>query len=63
MIASFAYYAFGRRTSKTVVGTTTSFLYDTANLVQELSGNTPAADLLSEGIDEVFKIRQRKKKG
>ena len=33
--ASFQYDAFGRRTSKTIGGTTTTFLYDSANAVQE----------------------------
>jgi len=52
--ASFQYDAFGRRASKTIGGTTTNFLYDGANPVQELSGVTPTANLLSGGIDEVF---------
>jgi len=33
--ASFQYDAFGRRTSKTIGGATTTFLYDGANAVQE----------------------------
>src|SRR5207302_11163860 len=32
----------------------TNFLYDGVNAVQELSGTTPTANLLSGGIDEVF---------
>src|SRR5713101_2777303 len=32
----------------------TSFLYDAANFVQELTSGTPTANLLSGGIDEVF---------
>ena len=63
MLTTFAYHAFGRRTSKAVVGTTTNFLYDGANVVQELSGSTQAANLLSGEMDEVFKIRDCKKKG
>ena len=51
---SFAYDPFGRRTSKTILGTTTSFLYDRANPVQELSGTTPIANMLTGGIDEYF---------
>ena len=53
-IATFQYDAFGRRASKTVVGTTTSFLYDGVNAVQELSGSTPTANLLTGGVDEFF---------
>jgi len=52
--ASFQYDAFGRRVSKTTGGTTTGFLYDGANVVQELSGTTPTANLLSGGVDEAF---------
>jgi len=52
--ASFSYDASGRRTSKTVLSTQTGFFYDGANAVQELSGSTPTANLLSGGIDEVF---------
>jgi RHS repeat-associated protein len=52
--ASFQYDAFGRRVSKSFLGTSTTFLYDGANIVQELSGSTPLANLLSGGIDEVF---------
>jgi RHS repeat-associated protein len=52
--ASFVYDPFGRRTSKTVVGTQTGFLYDGANPVQELSGATATANLLSGGLDEIF---------
>jgi RHS repeat-associated protein len=52
--ASFAYDAFGRRRSKTTAGTT-SFLYDGVNLVQELTGGTPTANLLPGlDIDEIF---------
>ncbi|HEX6699184.1 MAG TPA: RHS repeat-associated core domain-containing protein [Gaiellaceae bacterium] len=53
--ASYAYDAFGRRRSKTVGGTTTNFLYDRQNVVQELSGSTPTANLLTGlGIDETY---------
>ena len=52
--ASFSYDTFGRRTSKTILTTQTGFLYDGANAVQELSGTTATANLLSGGIDEVF---------
>jgi len=53
--ASFAYDAFGRRRSKTIAGTSTNVLYDGVNLVQELAGSTPTANLLTGlGIDETF---------
>jgi RHS repeat-associated protein len=52
--ASFVYGPFGRRISKTVYGTTTGYLYDGSNVVQELSGSTPNANLLNGGLDEVL---------
>jgi RHS repeat-associated protein len=53
--ASFEYDALGRRRSKTIGGTATNFLYDGINLVQELAGGTPTANLLTGvGIDETF---------
>jgi RHS repeat-associated protein len=51
---SFQYDPFGRRTAKTVLGTTTNYLYDGANPVQELSGTTPTANMLTGGVDEYF---------
>jgi RHS repeat-associated protein len=53
--ATFGYDAIGRRRSKTV-GSSTTFLYDGMNLVQELtSGGSPIANLLSGLIvDETF---------
>lgn len=48
---SLQYDAFGRRI-KNAAGI--SFLYDGANAVQELSGTTVTANLLSGSIDEVF---------
>jgi RHS repeat-associated protein len=52
---SFQYEGFGRRTGKTISGTTTNYLYDGANTVQELSGSTVAANLLTGlGVDERF---------
>ena len=53
-IGTFQYDAFGRRASKAVVGTTTSSLYERVNAVQELSGSTPTANLLTGGVDEFF---------
>jgi len=54
--ASFAYDGLGRRVSKTVASTTTKYLYDGANIVQEQdSGNVATANLLAGlGIDQVF---------
>jgi RHS repeat-associated protein len=52
--ASFLYDAFGRRVGKTVNGLTTNYLYDGPNIVQELSGVSPLANILTGGTDEVF---------
>jgi len=52
--ASFTYDPLGRRVSKNTLGTTTSFLYDGANAVQEVIGGTNTANSLMGGIDEVF---------
>jgi len=52
--ATFQYDSFGRRVNKTVIGTTTNFLYDGANPVQELSGGSTTANLLTSRIDEYF---------
>jgi RHS repeat-associated protein len=53
-VGSSIYDAFGRRVKKTISGTTTQFLYDGLNPVQELNGsNGVAANLLTGlGIDE-----------
>ena len=53
-IVSFGYDAYGRRSGKTVAGITTNYLYDGANVAQEISGGSVTANLLSGGIDEVF---------
>ncbi len=51
--AGFEYDPFGRRLGKTINGKTTNFLYDGANPIQELSGTTVTANLLTGfGIDE-----------
>lgn len=42
----------GRRATKVILGT--NFLYDFANAVQELSGTTPTANLLTGGVVEYF---------
>jgi len=53
--ADFMYDAFGRRVRKTINGTSAEFLYDSLNVVQELSGGTPTANMLTSlGIDEYF---------
>jgi RHS repeat-associated protein len=53
--ASFQYDALGRRRGKTISGTSTGFLYDGLNIVQELSGGSPSANILAGlGIDERF---------
>ena len=52
--ASFQYDAFGRRVGKTVGGSSVNYLYDGRNIVQELAGATPSANLLTGGVDEVF---------
>ena len=62
VIASFTYDALGRRQTKTVGGVASGYVYDGANIVQELAGSasnngTPAnvkASYVSGGIDEVF---------
>ena len=54
--ASFQYDAYGRRLSKTVSGAATGYLYDGANPVQELTGTTPSANILTGlGIDEFYR--------
>ncbi len=52
--ASFIYDPLGRRISKNILGTATSFLYDGANAVQEVIGGSNTANSLMGGIDEVF---------
>jgi RHS repeat-associated protein len=53
--ASFSYDGSNRRQSKTVGGSTTGFLYDGLNVVQELVGATPSATMLSGlNLDEWF---------
>ena len=52
--ATFAYDPLVRRVAKTILSTSTNFLYDGANPVQELNGATPTANLLTGGIDERF---------
>jgi len=51
--ASFTYDPFGRRATKSI-GTSSTFLYDGANPVQEVIGGTNTANSLMGGLDEVF---------
>jgi RHS repeat-associated protein len=52
---TFAYDGMGRRRAKTIGSTTTQFMYDGLNPVQELSSGTPTANLLTGlAIDEFF---------
>jgi len=53
--ASFQYDGFARRQTKTISGVSTSFLYDRLDPVQELSGTTVHANLITGmAIDEIF---------
>ncbi|MES1244717.1 MAG: RHS repeat-associated core domain-containing protein [Acidobacteriota bacterium] len=53
---SFGYDAFGRRSSVTVSGSMTRFLYDGANISQELTGTSVKATILGGfGLDEIFR--------
>jgi RHS repeat-associated protein len=54
--ASFQYDAFGRRKLKTVAGITNKYVYDGANIVQELTGtnSVTAVNLTGLGMDELF---------
>ena len=53
--ASFVYDGVGRRTTATLGGVTRGYLYDGGDIVQELSGATPSAGLLTGlSVDERF---------
>ena len=53
--ATFTYDAFGRRATKTVGGTTTGYLYDGSNVLEELNATTPTAELLTGlGTDQTL---------
>ncbi len=53
--ATFRYDAFGRRIGKQLAGITTFLLYDETNIVEELSGSTVIATLLTGlGVDQTF---------
>ena len=58
--ASFTYDAAGRRTSRSVGGVTTGYLYDGLDAVQEQIGGTPSANyLLGLAIDGRFARTER----
>ena len=52
--AAYAYDPLGRRILKTLLSSSTGFLYDGVNPVQELNGTTPTANLLTGGVDKRF---------
>lgn len=52
--AAFAYDALWRRIGKTVPSASTNFLFDGMNPVQEQSGGSVTANLLTGGVDERF---------
>jgi RHS repeat-associated protein len=53
--ATFQYDATKRRTAKTIDGQATQFLYDGADIVQELSGTTPTATVIRGlSVDELW---------
>lgn len=54
-LPSFTYDAFGRRLTKTLGTTVTTYRYDGGNTVQELTGSNVTANILTGlGVDEVF---------
>lgn len=53
LTGSFTYDAFGGRVSKIINGSSTVYLYDGDNVVEE-SGETTTAKIISGGLDEVF---------
>ena len=50
--AAFSYDPLGRRISRTLLSTTTSYLYDGANAVQEQVGGSVTANMLTGSVDE-----------
>jgi RHS repeat-associated protein len=58
--AAFSYNPFGQRATATLGGATTSYLYDgtkwNSNVVQELSGTTPTANLLTGAPGQIFQL-------
>jgi RHS repeat-associated protein len=52
--AAFTYDGLGRRTGRTVNGALTRYLYDGDNVVQELNGSGPTANMITGGTDVQF---------
>lgn len=52
--ASFQYDALGRRVSKTVNGSTVTYVYDGPHIVQEKVSGTPTANIILGMLDEVL---------
>jgi len=52
MSGSYAYDYYGRRTSKTVSGAATNYVYNGLNLISETSGEATTYHLFGPGIDE-----------
>jgi RHS repeat-associated protein len=52
--ATYTYDPFGRRASRNILGTTTTFLYDRSNITQEVIGGSNTANSLTGRTDEVF---------
>jgi YD repeat-containing protein len=51
--AAFTYDPFGRRTGRNLMGAApTGFLYDQANVIQELTSGSPSANLIVGNTDE-----------
>ncbi|MDP9301939.1 MAG: DUF6531 domain-containing protein [Actinomycetota bacterium] len=51
---SFTYDGVGRRVSKAIPGSATSFLYDASNVVQDTTGSNVASELEGPGIDQTY---------
>jgi RHS repeat-associated protein len=57
--AVFAYDGLGRRVSKTIAGIQTGYVYDGANVVQELSGSSVLSNfIVGTSVDEWFERQQ-----
>src|SRR4030042_6229617 len=52
LTASFKYDAVGRRIQKTINGTTTQYLYDGMNIIQEIQGSNKTNYIRTLNIDE-----------
>jgi RHS repeat-associated protein len=54
LTAAFGYDADGRRSSSTINGATTNYLYDGANLIQASASGTPTVNRLTGGLDQTL---------